>query len=376
MAARRVLIAPDSFKGSIRSVDAAQAIARGWHDAHPDDQIELYPMADGGEGTTEVLAYAIPQAHWRGLKQPRTTKDGPGPSRWLQLPDGTAVIELAASCGLELYDKPQPMTASTYALGQTIAAALDAGATSLVIALGGSASTDGGTGALRALGARFLDKHSRDLPLGGGALQQLATIDVSNLRQPPPGGVEVLTDVATTLLDPHGAAHTFAPQKGATPEQVEELATGLRRLDDLVHRLTRQAANRADTRHADEPGSGAAGGTGYGLMALWQTQLVPGAKRIADLVGMPDSLETYDVVISGEGQLDDTTAQGKVVHEVLSRAENAQKRIVICGTDARTMPDTTSLRIVELSTLARSARAAMNEPARWLTAAGKLINLD
>ncbi|MEU2616532.1 glycerate kinase, partial [Micromonospora sp. NPDC007271] len=182
----RVVVAPDSFKGSLTAEDAARALARGWLARRPGDDVRLLPLADGGEGTVDAFAAALPDAQ-------RRTVTVPGPdgravtAAWLLLPDGTAVLELAQSSGLPLMAAADPLGAHTYGLGAVARAALDAGATRLVVGLGGSASTDGGTGALRALGLRLRDARGRDLPLGGAALADLAEIDATGLLPAPPG---------------------------------------------------------------------------------------------------------------------------------------------------------------------------------------------
>ena len=212
------------------------------------------PLADGGEGTLDVLAAAVPGARWQQA-QVTGPAGQPVDCPWLDLPDGTAAVELAAASGLPLLSRPDPLGAQTIGLGEVIGCALDAGARQVTIALGGSASTDGGTGALAALGARFLDADGRPLPAGGGALRDLAAVDLTGLRPPPPGGVSCLSDVRAPLLGPAGAAAVFGPQKGASPAQVALLDEGLARLAGLLG------------GDPDAPGAGAAGGTGYGLAA-------------------------------------------------------------------------------------------------------------
>ena len=264
----RVVIAPDSFKGSLPAAAAAAALAAGWQAARPGDEVRTVPLADGGEGTLDVLAAAVPAARW---EQAQVTGPAGQPvdCPWLVLPDGTAVVELAAASGLPLLSRPDPLGAHTIGLGEVIGCALDAGARHLTVALGGSASTDGGTGALAALGARFTGTDGRQLPPGGGALPRLAAVDLTGLRPPPPGGVSCLSDVRAPLLGPAGAAAVFGPQKGARPDQVALLDSGLARLAGLL------GGDPA------APGAGAAGGTGYGLAAAWGALIGPGAPQLA-----------------------------------------------------------------------------------------------
>ncbi|MCW3818200.1 glycerate kinase [Micromonospora sp. DR5-3] len=356
----RVVVAPDSFKGSITADDAARALARGWLAHRPDDDVRLLPLADGGEGTIDAFAAALPDAQ-------RRTVTVPGPdgravtAAWLLLPDGAAVLELAQSSGLPLMRAPDPLGAHTYGLGAVARAALDAGATRLVIGLGGSASTDGGTGALRALGLRLRDAQGRDLPLGGAALADLAHVDTSDLLPPPPGGVQLLVDVTAPLTGPAGAAAVYGPQKGAEPADVALL-------DAALHRLAELAGGQPD-----EPGAGAAGGTAYGLAALWGATIVPGATTIAALVGLADALAGADLLLTGEGRFDETSLTGKVVGSLLDQAASAAVPVgVAAGQVTGQLPGTVSA-AVSLVELAGSVDAALHDPKRWLVKAGDVL---
>jgi glycerate kinase len=355
----RVVIAPDSFKGSLDAGDVARAIADGWTSARPDDDLILLPQADGGEGTLDAVASAIPGSVRRSAGTVTGPDGRPVEGVWLALPDGTAVVELAQPSGLPLMRQPDPLGATTRGLGEVIAAALDAGATSLVIGLGGSASTDGGAGALRALGLRLLDHDGRELPDGGAALAGLATIDRSMLRPPPHGGVRLLSDVTAPLLGPTGAAAVFGPQKGATPDDVAHLDAALARFADLF------GGDPA------LPGAGAAGGTGYGL-AAWGAALEPGSVAIAELTGLAAAALTADVLITGEGRFDATSSTGKVAGHALALADlRPAQPIVIAGSLAAT-PATPAGRpaVVEsLVALAGSLDAALADPAHWLRVA-------
>jgi glycerate kinase len=355
----RIVAAPDSFKGTIGAADAAAALATGWRQARPADTVIELPLADGGEGTVEILATAAPAS-----RRHTATVSGPGEARvtatWLELAGNGAVIELAAAAGLPLLAELIPLSAHSYGVGELIGLALDAGARHIDVALGGSACTDGGTGILAALGARFLDDDGQDLPRGGGALRRLAAVDVTGLRPPPPGGTSCLTDVRAPLLGPGGAAAVFGPQKGAGPEDIEVLEAGLARLAALL------GGDPA------APGAGAAGGCGYGLAAAWGAALVPGAAQIAAIAGLPGALASADLVITGEGQYDATSLDGKVVGAVLVAANAAGvPAAVVAGRVAAPTP--TGVRGVELTALAGSQAAARSQPARWLSAAGQLL---
>jgi len=358
----RVVAAPDSFKGSIGAAAAAAALAAGWRQVRPADDVVELPLADGGEGTMAVLAEAMPASRWHTAEV-----SGPGEApvvaAWLELTGNGAVIELAAAAGLPLLAKLSPLTAHSYGVGELIGLALDAGTRHIDVALGGSACTDGGTGALAALGAKFLDSGGRELPLGGGALRHLAAIDMSGLRPPPTGGISCLTDVRAPLLGPGGAAAVFGPQKGARPADIAGLETGLARLASLLG------------GDPDAPGAGAAGGCGYGLAAAWGADLLPGAARIAAIAGLPDALASADLVITGEGQYDATSLAGKVVGAVLAAATTARVRAaVVAGRVAAPPPP--GVDAVDLITLAGSQEAATREAARWLAVAGRQLAAD
>lgn len=306
----RIVIAPDAFKGTVAADAAAVAVAEGWLRVRPSDEVLRLPLADGGEGTLDAVARAVSGA----VRVPVLGAPGPDgrpvDTAWLRLPDGTGVVELAAVSGLPLMGAPDPMGAHTAGLGVVVGAALRAGVSALVVAVGGSASTDGGAGALAALGACFRDLDGTELPYGGRALAALTAIETTGLATPPPGGVQILTDVINPLLGPNGAAAVFGPQKGASPDDVAALDAGLARLAALL------GGNPA------APGAGAAGGTAYGFAAAWNAWIVPGAIRVAELAGLPDALVGADLVITGEGRFDATSTRGKVVGTVLDLAHH------------------------------------------------------
>jgi glycerate 2-kinase len=352
----RVVIAPDSFKGSIAATAAAAALAVGWRAARPADLVTCLPLADGGEGTLEVLAAGVAGARWR---RARVTGPGGAPVTcdWLQLPGGAAGVELARASGLPLLARPDPMRAQTTGLGELLGFALDEGARRLLIGLGGSAATDGGTGALAALGARFLDRAGRPLPPGGGALARLAAIDTSGLR-PSPAAVTCLTDVTAPLLGPTGAATVFGPQKGATPGQVARLEAGLARLAGLLG------------GYPGAPGAGAAGGTGYGLTAGWGAVITPGGPELARLAGLDQAIAAADLVVTGEGRYDPTSVTGKVAGLVLAAAAAAGvPAAVVAG--QLSGPPPAGVAVLTLATLAGGTRPALADPARWLRSAGR-----
>ncbi len=371
--ALRVVIAPDSFKGSLDAAPAAEAIGSGWRAVRPLDEVVLLPQADGGEGTLDAIATALPDSRLRDTG-PVTGPDGRAvEGHWLELPDGTAVVELALSSGLPLMERPDPLGATTRGLGEVIAAALDAGATALVIGLGGSASTDGGAGALRALGLELFDAAGAPLPEGGGSLSRLARVDVSRLRPPPAGGVRLLSDVTAPLLGATGAAAVFGPQKGASAAQVGELDAALERWESVLAGVPVVKDSPWNPERAEgataTPGAGAAGGTGYGFLAAWGAAIEAGSTAIAELTGFAAAAASADVLITGEGRFDATSRTGKVVGNALELAiKPGTRRAIIAGAIAEPVP--AGVWSASLTDLAGSQEAAIDDPARWLYAAG------
>ncbi|MGY6497616.1 MAG: glycerate kinase [Microcella sp.] len=359
----RVVVAPDSFKGTITAGDAATALAAGWRSVRADDELVLRPMADGGEGTLDAIAAATPEA----TRVPVTVTgpdDRPVETHWLLLPDGSGVVELALTSGLTLLDELRPWSAHTIGFGEAIAAALDHGVARLVLAIGGSATTDGGTGMLAALGARFspfADTH----PRGPADVERITGVELSALRALPRGGVLALTDVDSPLTGKRGAAAVFGPQKGLVdPEAVERADAALRHLATLIA----AAADGAAPADPATQGSGAAGGTGFGLL-VWGATLSSGAAAVADTVGLDAALTGADLLITGEGRFDGQTAAGKVAHEASCRADalGVPRALVAGAIEAEPAGFGAA---VSLAALAGTPDAAMAEPARWLHAAG------
>jgi len=357
----RVVIAPDSFKGTLDATAAAGALATGWRRVRPDDEVLTLPLADGGEGTLEALGHDLPQSCWR--RATVTGPDGrPVDAAWLLLPDGTAVVEMARAAGLPLMQGRDPLGATTRGLGQLLAAVLvDPAVHRVMLTLGGSATTDGGTGALAALGARFLDADGAELPPGGGALARLARVDLTGLTPPPPGGVQCLVDVTAPLLGPLGAAGQFGPQKGASPAQVAELDAALARLAELL----------GGDREA--PGAGAAGGTAYGFAVCWGAEFVSGARAVAAAAGLDEALLGAALVVTGEGQFDAQSLRGKVVGDLVERAGAAGVPVTVVAGRVDASGELPVARAVSLTDLAGSVAGAMAEPARWLVEAGARV---
>lgn len=319
-----VVIALDSFKGSLAAATACRIVAREITLVLPGATVHGVPMADGGEGTAAALVGA------RGGEFVVVNEvSGPLPGQRLSAHYGwlpatrTAVVEMAQASGLTLVPLAErdPGRTTTRGTGELIAAALQRGAERLVLTLGGSATTDGGCGAAAALGWRFLDAAGRDLPDGGAALRRLARV------VPPPEPrcripVEALCDVTNPLCGSRGAAAVYGPQKGATPDQVRELDAAL---GVLAERLREALA--VDV--ANLPGAGAAGGFGAGAVAFFGARLVSGIDTVAELTGLDDLLRTADWVVTGEGRFDEQSLQGKVVSGILRRAALSGVRVAV-----------------------------------------------
>jgi glycerate kinase len=315
----RILIAPDKFKGSLTAAEAAAAIAEGALRVYPDAETIQFPVADGGEGTLDAAVAAGYEERLNAVVGPILAPVG---AAWAIREDAfggaTAVIETAQASGLAHLD-PSPanaLRAHSYGCGQLIAAALDAGATEIVLGLGGSAMSDGGSGALRALGLKPLNAAGNVVPLGGGSLAEVASVDVSGL-DPRLAAVKfrIAVDVQNPLFGSDGAAHVFAPQKGADEDAVELLDAGLRNWASVLRQAT--------GRDVNVPGAGAAGGFPASFLAFSDAALEGGFELVAGLTGLAGKLARADLVITGEGSLDSQSLAGKAP---IALAEAAQER--------------------------------------------------
>lgn len=299
----RVLIAPDKFKGSLTARQAAEAIAAGVLEAAPDSDLTLLPVADGGEGTIDALTAAGAVVHQLRVRGPLGDATH---ASWASLRD-TAVVEMAQAAGLQLIQQPSTATAeaaSTYGVGQLIRDALDHGFRTIIVAAGGVGSTDGGAGALSALGLTILDQAGVPITRSKD-LEHAASLDLSGW-DPRLADTEIFvaTDVSVPLLGPRGAARLFAPQKGANPAAVERLECRLANWNAiLVNAFAVDVANTA--------GVGAAGGFATGFLAAGVARIVPGAQLIGELIGLEAAIASSDLVVVGEGSLDDQSLEGK-----------------------------------------------------------------
>ncbi|QKE62753.1 glycerate kinase [Aquipseudomonas campi] len=301
----KIVIAPDSFKESLGAAAVAEAIARGWRQVFPLAEIVLLPMADGGEGTVDALLAAV--GGERRECQVRGPLGTPVQAHWGWLDNATAIIEMAAASGLHWVAPAQrdATRAGTYGTGELIREALDAGATRIILGLGGSATNDGGAGLLQALGVRLLDRQGAELAPGGAALAELERLDISGLDpRLQQVRVEVAADVDNPLCGPRGASRVFGPQKGANPTQVEQLDSALAHYAQCVAAILGED-------HRDFPGVGAAGGVGFACKAFLHASFRPGIELVAELSGLAQALQGADLLITGEGRLDAQSLHGK-----------------------------------------------------------------
>jgi glycerate kinase len=313
----KIIVAMDSFKGSLSAAALGEAVRRGIVSVWPDAEVTNLPIGDGGEGTVDA---ALRCSGGQCCREAVTGPDGRlVTAAWCLLPKGGAVMEMAAASGLTLVPPEQrdPRTATTYGTGELLRAALDAGCRTILLGVGGSATNDGGTGCLSALGVRFLDRAGRELPPGGAALAHLDHIDVTGLDpRLADCRLTVACDVTNPLCGEYGASAVYGPQKGASAETVTELDAALRNYAAVIRRELGR-----DT--IDVPGAGAAGGLAAGLLAFCGAEIQPGIETILDFLGFDRHLRHASLVITGEGRMDAQTAAGKAPMGVARRANAA-----------------------------------------------------
>ncbi|MDE1190470.1 MAG: glycerate kinase [Pantoea sp.] len=319
----KIVIAPDSYKESLSALEVASAIEAGFRDIFPEADYVKIPVADGGEGTVEAMVAATQGSIVRltvtgPLGEPVDAFYG------LSSDTRTAFIEMAAASGLELVpaSRRDPLITTSFGTGELIKNALDRGVGHIIIGIGGSATNDGGSGMMQALGARLLDNQGHEIAYGGGALPQLARIEIDRLdariRQ---CRFEVACDVTNPLTGEKGASAIFGPQKGATPELVEQLDQALAHYADIIHRDL-----DIDVLHI--AGGGAAGGMGAALHAFCQAELRRGIEIVTEALGLAEQVQDADLVITGEGRIDSQTINGKVPIGVAQVAKQFNKPVI------------------------------------------------
>lgn len=327
MRKKRFVLAPDSFKESMSAKKACEAMERGIRKVLPDAEVIHVPMADGGEGTVDALVDGSDGTRIE------VVVSGPIPTEKVTTYYGlladkkTAVMEMAKANGIELLAENQrnPLLTSTYGTGEMIKAALDHGAERIIIGIGGSVTNDGGAGMAQALGVRLLDEENNELPAGGGALSKLARIDVTNIDSRIKNTeIIIASDVTNPLTGPKGASVVFGPQKGATPEMVEELDK------NLVH-YAKVIEKELAIDIADQPGAGAAGGLGAGLLVFAGASMRSGVELVIELTHLEEVISQTDYVFTGEGGMDFQTKFGKAPYGVAKVAKKYQKPVIACA---------------------------------------------
>jgi glycerate kinase len=368
----KIAVAMDSFKGSLSAARACEIVAESIRSAVPDAQIVVKPMADGGEGTAQALI-AAGDGQWI-----EETTTGPLPNMrvsagfaWFA-DERTAVVEMAAASGLELLEPAlrNPLKTTTFGTGQLIAAAINHGAKRILLAVGGSATVDGGVGAAMAIGWKFLDEDGREIPLGGGQLTAIEEIIPPS--QPIRVPVEVLCDVDNPLCGERGAARVYGPQKGATEEMVELLEAGLAHLAKLVK-------DKLGRDIKDIPSAGAAGGLAAGAVAFMDAQLVSGIQAVMSQSRLYETLAQADWVITGEGRFDRQSLQGKVVSGVARAAKRTGTKVAVLAGQVLLEPhEYRSLGVVEALSCANDRmdlQCAMKNSEKLLAKAARTFAL-
>lgn len=373
----RIVVAPDKFKGSVSAEEAAEHIAAGIREAQPHAQVTVLPVADGGEGTLDAAVTAGYTRHDLTVTGPIGE---PVAAAWARL-DDTAVVEMSLASGLAALphdENGDPILAAREATsrgtGELIAAALDTGCTRVILGVGGSATTDGGAGMLAGLGARLLDAAGHEIPDGGATLAQLATVDLSGLHPRVPEAQFVLAaDVDNPLTGERGAAAIFGPQKGASQQDVSELDAALVTFRDVLAETLGDSARDA----AQAPGAGAAGGVGYAALAVLHATRRPGIDVVLDLVNLDRAVTGADLLITGEGSLDEQSLGGKTPVGVLRVGQaHGVPVIAVCGRttlDRETLEATGFRATHALSDLAPDAHTSMREAPRLLREVGHAV---
>ena len=359
----RVVVAPDKFKGSLSATDVTARVAAGLAAAGFDGEIVRVPVADGGDGTVDAAV----SAGYRRVDLEVTGPVGNTVAASFALADGTAVIEAAQACGLTLLPLGEfaPLTATSRGVGELILAASRMGAKQIVLGVGGVATTDGGAGLLQALGTRLLDDEGRELPDGGAALNRLAELDLSGLRDLSEVEFWLASDVDNPLLGPHGAASVYGPQKGASGDDVRLLQAGLARWADM-------AETAVAARVADQPGAGAAGGLGFAALLFLGARMRPGIELLLELSSFSERLDGARLVITGEGSLDTQTLHGKAPVGVARAAAAHRPPVPVVAVAGRCTLSPDELRAAGISA-AYAITDIESDVARCMANAGPLV---
>jgi glycerate kinase len=364
----RVLVCPDKFRGTLSARQAAEAIETGWRRERPDDEVVVLPLADGGEGTLDALAPAH-DTDARRLVRRVAGPSGDAVDAAFGVRGDVGIVEMAQASGLRLLaeDHRDPLRATTRGTGELMAAAIAEGARTVLVCLGGSATNDGGVGMAAALGGCFLDRTGAPIADGGAGLLDLTRIDVGPVLTALRAiDVVAVTDVDNPLCGPAGASTTFGPQKGASSDDVVLL-------DRALAHLAAVAARDLGVDRSREPGAGAAGGLGFGLLAFCGGRVRPGVEVVMEAVGFASRLAGADLVITGEGSFDEQSLHGKVPAGVLAAAREVSVPVVIaCGVATAHVTGATVRSLVDLV----GPGAALTDARRSLEALAATIATD
>lgn len=322
----KIIVSPDSFKGSCSAIEVANSIEKAILSVDSTVDVVKMPVADGGEGTIDAITSCVPATIYE-----MEVCDPMGENavaKYAVIDNGeTAVIEMAQASGLPMVpvDERNPLLATTYGTGQLMKDALDKGCKKMIIGIGGSATNDGGAGVLMALGASFKNAEGEEIALGGGALAELATIDLTGFDSRIFDiEITVACDVTNPLTGENGASYVYGPQKGATPEMVEELDAALAHFAEV-------SAEKLGEDYSVYPGTGAAGGLGFALIAYCKAKFAAGIDIVLNVSGFEKELQDADLVITGEGRIDGQSVQGKVLYGIGIRAKEKNVPVVAIG---------------------------------------------
>lgn len=362
----KIVISPDSYKGSLSATEVARVISKAIHEISPVVETVLLPVADGGEGTLEPLIIAT-----KGRFIETTVQDPLG--RQIDAVYGvlgdekTCVIEMARASGLTLLTREErnPLKASTYGTGELIKHALDQGFRKFIVGIGGSATNDGGAGMLRALGVRFRNKLKEEIPAEGGALVNLAEVDISKMDERIQSSQFILAcDVDNPLLGTNGATAIFGPQKGVTPQMKDQLESGLKSLADKIGDVTGISVHQT-------PGAGAAGGLGGAFLALFPVQLKSGIDVVMEAIQFEQHIEGADLIITGEGKTDKQTLSGKAPMGVALAANKRNIPVILISgfieEDSKGALSTYFSELISIVNESVSFKESLNDPVHFLT---------
>ncbi len=331
----KIVIAVDSFKGSATSKEVSEYIEKGIKKVYSDISIKKVPIADGGEGTVEAIVESAANGEYKFIEVPGPL-GAPVNARYGIIGEKIAVMEMAEASGINLVKREElnPFATSTYGVGEVLKAILDKGIREIYIGVGGSATNDGGAGMLASLGAKFYNSENEEIGYTPSELKNISKVDLTQVdKRVFESEIIVLSDVRNTLCGKNGASYIFGPQKGATPEGVKELDSILEKYGDIIDEVTGK-------KYSAEPGSGAAGGLGYALLSVCKAQFKEGIVKIMDLINLEETIKDADLVITGEGRIDNQSVYGKAPVGIAKMAKKYDIPVIaVVGSSDRNLED-------------------------------------